>query len=599
MGREAGPKPRLTPLIKHWAILLCVGLLLAQACATTGAPTAGAETPVVWTPAVATAVPTAVAAPSQVTAGGTAAPGADGHAYNVGNPALQEVYVAPEGDDGRSGATPAEALRTLTEAWNRLPDDMTATGYRINLLPGVYPCGDDELNACLNRFSDRWGTFEHPIIIRGLNGPGTVTLRGGMDVANVRYLYLMDLTLAGGGTLPTNISGNNLLHLADVKYVLVRRVAVDGPDCANDTCTNLQEVFKVNQAQYLYVEESEIGGAWHSSVDFFAVQYGHFLNNDVHTAGQWCMYIKGGTAYLDINGNRFHDCQLGFQAGQAANFAMMVSPWLTYEAYGVRFTNNVLDHIPGVGLSVAGGYNILLAYNTLYRVGYSQEPGYPLLSLVRGERNCTPTDEQPDAERLCQAQAAAGGWGPTFDTQATNPDDLAVIPNRHVYVFNNLFYNPQPEQTAYAHFLVQGAYTPGVGFANLPGVVRTDDDLVIAGNLIWNGPVGFSLGVEEATAGCQADHPTCNVGQLTSSNTINTLEPQLANPEGLDFRPLGGGAVLTAVTYPIPDFSWADAPSQPAAPEGRMDNQVTVDRAGQPRASGGPPGAYGGNATAP
>jgi hypothetical protein len=89
------------------------------------------------------------------------------------------------------------------------------------------------------------------------------------------------------------------------------------------------------------VEESAISGAWHSVVDYFVVQYGHFLNNWVQIAGQWCMYIKGGSGYLNIEGNEFSRCQLGFQAGQAANLAVMRSPWFHYETYDVKFINNV------------------------------------------------------------------------------------------------------------------------------------------------------------------------------------------------------------------------------------------------------------------
>jgi hypothetical protein len=45
----------------------------------------------------------------------------------------------------------------------------------------------------------------------------------------------------------------------------------------------------------------------------------------------------------------------------------MVRPWLQYEAYGIRVTNNIVYNTWGAGLGVAGGYNILMAYNTVYR----------------------------------------------------------------------------------------------------------------------------------------------------------------------------------------------------------------------------------------
>jgi hypothetical protein len=159
-----------------------------------------------------------------------------------------------------------------------------------------------------------------------------------------------------------------------------------------------------------------IGGAWHSAVDYFAVQYGHFLNSRLHTAGQWCMYVKGGTAYLSVDSNEFYNCRLGFGAGQSSNFAVMRSPWLHYEAYDIKFVNNVLHDLPGVGLSVMGGYNILLAYNTLVRVGASSDPGYPLLEAVRGERGCHATDELLFPLSTCQGFISQGGWGPNYVT---------------------------------------------------------------------------------------------------------------------------------------------------------------------------------------
>jgi hypothetical protein len=55
----------------------------------------------------------------------------------------------------------------------------------------------------------------------------------------------------------------------------------------------------------------------------------------------------------------------------------MRTPWLHYEAYDIKVYNNVFHDIRGAGLSVSGGYNILMAYNTLYRVGGDDEGGRP------------------------------------------------------------------------------------------------------------------------------------------------------------------------------------------------------------------------------
>jgi hypothetical protein len=531
------------------------------------------------------------AAPSSSPPGTESAPAGPtpASAYPIGDPTLTELYVSPTGNDANSGLTSDAPLQTLTAAWGMIPADLplTATGYRINLLPGVYPCEPAEPDDCQNYWGHRLGAYQFPVILRAYSGPGTVTIRGGFDLNTMSYLYLLDLTLAGGMPLPTNASGNNLLHLSNVDHVLLRRVTLAGPDCAADTCNNLQETLKVNQAQYLYVEDSVIGGAWHSAVDYFSVQYGHLLNSRLHTAGQWCMYVKGGSAYLRVDSNELYNCQLGFGAGQSANFAVMRSPWLHYEVYDTKFVNNVLHDLPGVGLSVMGGYNILFAYNTLYRVGAS-EMGYPLLESVRGERGCTATDELPLPVPTCQAFISQGGWGPNYLT-----DNLPAIPNRNVYIYNNLIYNPPPLQTLYTHLNILGPLARPAGFQNMPDPVTTDDNLVLAGNLIWNGPVDHPLGVDDTT-GCSSANPTCNTTQLVMSNTINSIQPQLTG----SYRPMSGSNIYSATTYTIPNFTWSDAPTTPVVPIGTLTNTVLYDRAGDARPASGPPGAYV-NASAP
>jgi hypothetical protein len=561
--------------------LAAVMLLLTMACSLPGIgqkPTTGS--------------PSNLASPSMQLAIATRGPSATissplpADVYQIGDPVVTELYVSPDGNDNNDGLSPSSPLRTLQSSWNRIPAGVTlsTTGYRINMLPGTFLCEPAEPENCQNYFTGRHGTYKYPIILRSINGPDSVTIRGGFDMSDISYLYLLDLTLVGGTPLPTNQSGNNLLHLANVDHILMRGMTLTGPDCDNDSCNNLQEVLKVNQGQYLFVENSRIGGAWHSSVDFFSVQYGHFLSNTLHTAGQWCMYIKGGTAYLRVEGNEFYGCQLGFQAGQSSNLAVMEPPWVHYEAYDIKFVNNILHNIPGVGISVSGGYNILFAYNTLYQVGTASDPGYPLIQVVQGERGCNATDELPAPLPACKAILAQGGWGPAILTE-----NLFSIPNHNVYIFNNLFYNPVPSQTLDAHLYIAAPLALPAGYQNLPNPVPADENLVLAGNLIWNGPSDHPLGVDGST-GCASSNPTCFPAQIMADNTINSLEPQLVDPNHADYRPLPGGNIYDATTVPIPDFSWATF--LPAVPAGSLSNVVEFDRLGNPRTAQDLIGAY-------
>ncbi len=501
--------------------------------------------------------------------------------YDIGTPTLTEIWVSPLGNDANSGLTIYAPLRTLTAAWNKIPATLTTSGYRVNLLPGTYPCEPGEPDNCQNYFSGHAGTYQYPIIFQAYSGPGTVVIRGGFDLNNLSYFYLMDVTLAGGNPLPVNNSGNNLLHLAAMDHVLLRGDTLNGPNCASDTCTNLQEVLKVNQVQYLYVENSAFGGAWHTSVDYFAVQYGHFYNNDLHTAGQWCMYVKGGTAYQRIEANNFHNCQLGFSAGQSADYPLMTSPWIQYEAYDIKFVNNILHDIPGTGLSAAGGYNILFAYNTLYRVGIAPTIGYPLFEAVHGERGCAATTELPYPLNRCNTYNSQGGWGPNFIT-----DSVPSIPDKNVYVYNNIFYNPAPSQTEWSHFDIEEPISRPTGFPNVPNPVTTDDRLAIRGNVIWNGDASMPLGIEDKQV-CLPGNPTCNEAQLRADNSINSIEPFLANPATGDYHPIAGW-IPSVTTFAIPDFIWDIA----SVPSGNTSNAVPSDYEGTTRGAVDPPGAF-------
>ena len=378
--------------------------------------------------------------------------------------------------------------------------------------------------------------------------------------------------------------------------MLLRRLSVVGPAYVGGN-NNLQEVLKVNQTQYLFVEDSTIGGAWHSSVDYMVVHYGHFLGNKVHTAGQWCMYMKGGTSHMRIEGNEFGDkpprtCYLGMEVGQAANFAMMTSPWLHYDTYDIKVVNNVFHDIPGTGVAVAGGYNTLVAYNTFYKVATSTGNGYSLFNAWQAERGCSPTDDLQEPAPQCHAYTVAGGWGPTGLQQ----ESIASIPNRNVYAYNNLFHNPAPTQTLYAHLNIRGPIPVPAGFANVPDPVTTDDNLSIRGSMIWNGNSSLPLGIEDTDQGCQPANETCNATQLRAENRINVSAPQLVNPERGDFHPVLGGTVFSSPTFTVPDFTGADIPTRPAVPVGTLSNAVPVDRDGRVRTLPGPPGAYSGAA---
>ena len=517
--------------------------------------------------------------------------------YDIGKPSLKDLYVSPSGSDENDGLSAATPLKTIGAIWGNIPQEvLNGTGYRINLGPGKYPCEGD----CINYFAGRHGTLAFPILLQAADGPGTVTLLGGLNLVDVSYVYLVDLTLEAGREAGAAF-GNNVLHIEKGDHILLRGLTLHGPQtCVTDECNDIQEVLKINQSQYVYLEHSELSGAFQTVLDFFSVQYGHLLANRIHSSGGRCAYLKGGSAYFRVEGNEFSDCvEAGFQAGEGSNLAFMQTPWLHYEAYDIRVVNNLLHDIHGVGLSVSGGYNILMAYNTLYRVGMEDASGRPwaLAQLIHGTRGCYAAEEfagENGTQARCQQLLNQGGWG----TAALGEENSGEwIPNRNIYIMNNLFYNPSGATTRNVQFVVNGPLVPSEQTRNLSSPSATDENLVIRGNVIWNKPIdaGGVVGDNNGSGniGCRDDNPTCNTAQLLAENSINAFEPQLRDPANGDFHPKADSNLLAVHADPIPEFSWADAPVKPAVSPGTSRNQVMRDFDNLLRFTDGVVGAFG------
>ena len=472
-------------------------------------------------------------------------------AYDIGSPAVADMWVDPvAGDDAAAGATRAAALRTLAEAWRRVPARTPLVhGVRINLVAGVYAAADVP-----GYWESRHGSFTAPIILRAADGAGSARLPA-LNVYDCRFLYLDGLEITAGG--------GDVLHLESCRHVLLRDMTIRGTgDIAAYAAP--QEALKANQCQFVYIENCDISGAWDNAVDFVAVQHGHVVRSRIHRAGDWAMYAKGGSAYLTIAGNEFFAAGTGgFTAGQGTGFEFMVSPWLHYEAYGIAFTNNVIHDTAGAGIGVNGGYNILMAHNTLVGVGSRSH----VIEAVFGSRSC-------DGDRAaCAARLTAGGWG-TAVAGAEEP-----IPNRNVFIVNNLVVNPDGAASRWQQFAVAGPRTPSAT-SNVPSPARADDNLLIAGNVIWNGPADHPLGIDGDPL----------AAAVAGANTINTLRPLLVDPARGDYRIAAGVPLPAAVT--VPAFDWGDAPTMPAIPAGSSDTRVLYDHRGAPRSGPQVAGAF-------
>jgi len=481
--------------------------------------------------------------------------------YDIGTPTLQDIWVSPTGNDTNSGASSSAALKTIPAAIGKIPQTtLTTTGYKIRILPGTYVYSDID-----TYMENRVGTYQYPIIFQAENGANTVYLTG-LNIKDSKYLYFINLNFNG-----SCLSGDGF-HFEGCQYILFRNTEIyDG--------NTSMEVLKANQCKYFHIEDSDIHGnvttpVNNTSVDFVAVQYGHILRNKIHHANNWCIYLKGGSGYFKVEGNEIYhgETEGGFAAGQSAGFSYMVSPWIHYEAYDIKFINNIVHDIYGSGMAVNGGYNILLAYNTLYRIGERSH----CVEFLFGGRSVG------DTPSISATYNAAGGWG------KSTGGDADYIPNKNIYVYNNIIYNLMPYESANAQFSSRDETTPPSG-TNVPNPSVGDKNIQIVGNIIWNGGSGSTkaLGIGDSGEG------RLSSGYVSmSDNEINTIEPQFTSVASSEFSLPATSNVRTKSSIAIPDFSWSDAPSTPAPPSGTLSNSVTKNRAGTTRSTPDHPGAY-------
>ncbi len=508
-----------------------------------------APTPVPTPPPIPTPLPTPLPLPTPPTVPlPPSTPTTGGTAFDIGSPTLRDIWVDPvRGNDANDGNTRNTAVKHVYEAWRRIPNGtLTGTGYRVQLVAGTYP--KDHLP---NYWESKQGTAAFPIVFQAADGRGSATFEGDINMYGVEHFYALDFNI-----IPQ--PAGDAFHCEKCDTTLLRGMKLSGGN------RSAHETVKVNQSQRFYIEDSEISGADDNAIDFVAVQYGHVLRSKISNAQDWCAYVKGGSAYIHWEGNEIFNCGTGgFVAGQGAGLEFMESPWLHYEAYGITFVNNVIRDTGTAGMGVNGGYNILFAHNTLVRAGTRDH----FFEANHGGREC-------DGNRTaCATRMEAGAWG------SLSPDVVAPIPNRNVYVYNNLFYGARGQEIPYL-FQIGRARTAPAG-TGLNGLQHTDTNLQIKGNVIWNGNA-TDLGIYREEGGCADTNPTCNVAQLERDNAINGTEPRFTNLAGNDFHPTGD-ALAQAQTFAWPDFTWSDLPTRPLAPNGLTKLEIMTNKDGAAR----------------
>jgi endonuclease YncB( thermonuclease family) len=509
-------------------------------CRAAPAPAAGSPTTPAAAPPSATSPPAPSVDPGPVTF--TAAPPAIRGGYVIGTITVADVWVDPVGgSDAAAGTTRATALRTLDAAWQRVPQGATlSTGVRIRILPGTIAATDAP-----NYWEDRWGTASHPVIVQAEDGAGTVRLPP-INAYGLRFAYFLDIGID---------DPNDPFHCERCDHLLIRGATLHGSDA--------HETLKVNQSTEVYVEGSTIGGADDNAIDFVAVRGGGVRGNTVGPAGDWCAYAKGGSAQLVVQANRFAHCGTGgFVAGQGTGLQFMEAPFTHYEAYGIAVLDNLITDVEGAGVGVNGGFQVLVAHNTIIRAG---SRGHAL-EVAYGRRSC---DGQPGDEgrERCQQLLNGGAWG---TTRVDDGDNFVRIPNRHVFFYNNLVDDPAGEPGADEHVHQDDPYSGPWQAGSGLGAVTAGDDVRFAGNVLWYGSPGLPSGLTGA-----ADTA------FLADNSVN-VTPLVLDASG---HPAPGTLPAGAA---IPAFGPWDVPG--AEPYAGVAADVSQTLDGQPRA-GHRPGA--------
>ncbi|MEI8135333.1 MAG: right-handed parallel beta-helix repeat-containing protein [bacterium] len=492
--------------------------------------------------------------------------------YDMGSPILKEVWVDPvHGLDipGR-GATRAKAYRTVKSAWASIPAnvELTNNGFVIMLAPGKYYDPDN----VPSELQSVWGTSENPVIFQAADDTSSVDFPA-IDITTCRYLYFLGINFAH----TSGSFGDYVAKFRKCDHVLLRNCKFLGADSlSSDTATSGIVVY---QCPNFYVEKSEvsfIGGSdiikpSGNAIDVFASQYGHIKQSSIHDFASNGVVLRGGSAYYTIEENTLY-----YGGGSAVSLSIhdtlsgidnMVIPWVHYNSYDVKCYNNIIHHTLGAGFYCGGGFNILFAFNTLYQTGLRSS----LLYLTQARRGRA---VDPD---IAQEYLDSGAWGTTY-RDLGDDSSSAPIPNKNIFIYNNIFVNTSDSTTLHPHLFISGPYmTPSVN-AQCPRPALADENLQIRGNIISNGSPQKQLGLN-SSSGCRESNPTCFEVELRTDNLINAAEQTFVGADFGNFRPEKGSTVFTiGKAVKIPNFDWTSIPtSDHIEPAGNDTNAIPMD----------------------
>ena len=190
-----------------------------------------------------------------------------------------QIWVDPVVGNDAAAGTQAAPVRTISEAWARVPSGTPLTrGVTINLRPGTYPRA-----GMPNYWELRHGTAEAPIVLRSAGPARSAILLGDINLFRVDHLRLEGLSIRpGGDAVHCELCGN-----ITIDNSLLDGRGPDGRGAAHET-------LKVNQSHDINVLRSTLTGAYENAIDFVAVQRSRIEDNEISYGEDWCAYVTGG-----------------------------------------------------------------------------------------------------------------------------------------------------------------------------------------------------------------------------------------------------------------------------------------------------------------
>jgi hypothetical protein len=298
----------------------------------------------------------------------TSACGAPPHFASGLAPTLR-IHVATNGSDSSGNGSPANPYATPARALQAV-----VPGAAVVIHAGTYAGG---LFAANLR-----GTSTAPIWIGGAPGEARPRLQGGsngLQLSRPRYLVLHDLTVSGASANGINIDdGGDYADVEAARYVVVERV-----DIRDIGSTGNQDCLKISGLNEFHVLDSDFArcGDSGSGIDFVGAHQGLVYGNRLSEMGSSGVQAKGGSADIEIRGNRFNDGGLrGVNMGGSTGFEFFRPPLSTSapnaEARDIRVIANLFvgGQTPFAFVGCAG---CTAAHNTVV------DPGRWLLRILQ------------------------------------------------------------------------------------------------------------------------------------------------------------------------------------------------------------------------